>query len=311
MFQTTWEGLGWSMFTLELQDQVRPAFLGAAVAVGAVILLLFVLKKHGWKVCAIAVYLGALCLSGFLAVDICMRGFTDLAVLLELFVSFLVVGGVEKDRLQGIQGLEQARQLRNGYSGSVRDAQSSNPNDLGRILGEIEQRGLQKEVDHAVDALLTMNIVTKELQVVIARLGGGRLGNASVWSTALFSSSCCFFVFQCVQVYRYRIYDEEPPASHWALFGVAIFEAVAWPLVFLLLPVERKAFGQRGLPLLLILFPGLIGLWPGFSFDATAHFGIIPVILVIAILGPARASRIPILGPALVRVMFGRMPCKR
>ena len=54
MFQTTWEGLGWSMFTLELQDQVRPAFLGAAVAVGAVILLLFVLKKHGWKVSRVA-----------------------------------------------------------------------------------------------------------------------------------------------------------------------------------------------------------------------------------------------------------------
>ena len=120
-----------------------------------------------------------------------MRGFTDLAVLLELFVSFLVVGGVEKDRLQGIQGLEQARQLRNGYSGSVRDAQSSNPNDLGRILGEIEQRGLQKEVDHAVDALLTMNIVTKELQVVSLGCGAGTLRKFRVLGWGITPYSNC------------------------------------------------------------------------------------------------------------------------
>ena len=123
------------------------------------------MKKHDSQICVIPIYLAALCLSGFLAVEICLKGISDLPVLVEIVVTFLVVGGVEADRLQGIQGLEQARQLRNGYSGSVKDAESSNPDDLSRIFTEIDQRGLQSEVDHAVDALLTMNMLSKELKV--------------------------------------------------------------------------------------------------------------------------------------------------
>ena len=136
---------------------------------------------------------------------------------------------------------------------------------------------------------------------------GGPLGNVSGWGKALFVASWGLFVFQCIQVYRYRILVDVS-TLHYILLAFAVFEAILWPLMFLLLPVDRKSFAERCVPLLLALAPGMVGLWGGFSYDAVAHFGVIPVILLMSLLGPARIAKIPLLGPAVIRLLFGRRP---
>eukprot|EP00449_Zooxanthella_nutricula_P026290 CAMPEP_0198552290 /NCGR_PEP_ID=MMETSP1462-20131121/78338_1 /TAXON_ID=1333877 /ORGANISM="Brandtodinium nutriculum, Strain RCC3387" /LENGTH=52 /DNA_ID=CAMNT_0044282947 /DNA_START=14 /DNA_END=169 /DNA_ORIENTATION=+ len=49
----------------------------------------------------------------------------------------------EKDRLQRIQNQCEAEQLRKGYSGSVRDAESTKPVDKETIMEELATSGLE------------------------------------------------------------------------------------------------------------------------------------------------------------------------
>ena len=179
---------------------------------------------------------------------------------------------------------------------------------------EISQTGQLNAVDEVVDTLLTMNISTRELRLVTQR--AGQLGNGSGWSRSLFTASSAYLVFQCYQVRKWRIdrslyaLFSQPPVSHWILFVIAALEALVWPIMFLAQPVERKSFSVRCTSILLLLLPGMGGIWGGFSFDAFAHFGVVPLMLVMSMLGPARIARLPGVGPIVIRVLYGRNPCK-
>ena len=128
-------------------------------------------------------------------------------------------------------------------------------------------------------------------------------------------------VFQFFQVKKHRIdlypgfehiqNGEQPPALHWVLLSVAALEAIVWPVVFCCLPVERKSFCVRCILFLLLLLPGILGVRGGLSYDITAHFVIIPFSLLLCILGPARISLVPCVGPACIRLLFGRLPWRR
>ena len=186
--------------------------------------------------------------------------------------------------------------------------------DKQNIMFEVNQSGQLNAVDEMVDTLLTMNISTGELRQVTQR--AGQLGNCSGWSRALFTASSAYLVFQFYQVKKWRIDNilyslfSQPPVSHWILFVTAALEALVWPMMFLLQPVERKSFSLRTTFILLLLLPGMSGFWGGFSFDAFAHFGVVPLMLVMSILGPARIARLVCVGPIMIRFLFGRNPCK-
>merc|ERR1712107_20360 len=67
------------------------------------------------------------------------------------------------DRLWRIRAAEEATKLRHGYSGSLRDAQSSDPEDKRRILEELESSGVEQEVNEAVEVLLETGMSTPSL----------------------------------------------------------------------------------------------------------------------------------------------------
>ena len=179
---------------------------------------------------------------------------------------------------------------------------------------EINQSGQLNAVDEMVDTLLTMNVSTRELRLVTER--AGQLGNCSGWSRSLFTASSAYLVFQFYQVKKWRIDHilfalfSQPPVSHWILLVAAALEALVWPMMFLLQPAERKSFSVKSTFVLLLLLPGMSGMWGGFSFDAFAHFGVVPLMLVTSMLGPARIVRIVCVGPIIIRFLFGRNPCK-
>ena len=176
-------------------------------------------------------------------------------------------------------------------------------------MAEIEDTA--RAVDQTVDTLLMLGLSTKELRQVTEQVGP--LGSLSGWSRSIFVAISSWLRFQVLQVYRWRIVTtmEHVTMFHYILFGFAVLEAIIWPVIFVLLPVARKAFAERCAPLLLLLTPGMVGLWGGFSYDATAHFFVVPLVLLLMVLGPARIAKVPVLGPALIRVLFGRLPWTR
>eukprot|EP00438_Fugacium_kawagutii_P031793 Skav230999 [mRNA] locus=scaffold1822:195486:196976:- [translate_table: standard] len=303
MSQTTYYGFTGSLW--RFVGGMRSVSFILSVVCGLCILLLFVLGKHAWISCQIAIFVFTVFMEVFVAADLCLNGATDPPVICALLLSILGCGALEGDRRQSEEAAQQAKELRQHFAGTVSEAQSSNLSDLQNILAEISSHAGVRAVDQTVDTLLTLGLSNKELRHVTEHVGP--LGNVSVWSKAPFILSSGLFVFQCLQVYTWRILIDTS-TLHYILLAVAVFEAILWPVMFLLLPVERKSFATRCLPLLFLLAPGLLGVWGGFSYDAVAHFGVIPVILLIALLGPARIAKIPVLGPAVIRLLFGRRP---
>lgn len=89
----------------------------------------------------------------------------------------------EFDRLHRLQGLEQAKQLRNGYSGSLKDAQASVEADRHAIMGELSTSGLEKDVDEAIQVLLESGMSTPTLRKASSRVG--RLQEAGRFSVSM------------------------------------------------------------------------------------------------------------------------------
>ncbi|CAE7796834.1 unnamed protein product [Symbiodinium sp. CCMP2456] len=262
-------------------------------------------SRSMWQLCSPFVPPEKLAIA--VAINVCLKGFTDVPALFAALVSGLGVAGLEADRLRSVAAMRQSEELARGFAGSVRRAQSSDANDLRMIMGEIEEHGQADDIDDMVGALMTSNVSTRRMRLVIKL--AGRLGDASDWSRAVFLMSASFLVFQCRQVYLYRI-PQNGVAVGWFLLSIAVLEAILWPVLFLQLAIESKAFAERCVKLLLILLPGMIGLWGGVSYDATAHLCVIPLILVLSMMGPLRVIRMPVVGPALVRMLFGRSPCQ-
>eukprot|EP00449_Zooxanthella_nutricula_P064228 CAMPEP_0198562870 /NCGR_PEP_ID=MMETSP1462-20131121/97844_1 /TAXON_ID=1333877 /ORGANISM="Brandtodinium nutriculum, Strain RCC3387" /LENGTH=87 /DNA_ID=CAMNT_0044293807 /DNA_START=11 /DNA_END=271 /DNA_ORIENTATION=- len=77
----------------------------------------------------------------------------------------------EKDRLQMTQNQSEAEQLRNGYNGSVRDAESTMPEDKATIMEELATSGLEEQVDYAIEVLLVAGASTKTLRSMMQRTG--------------------------------------------------------------------------------------------------------------------------------------------
>ncbi|CAK9092307.1 Uncharacterized protein SCF082_LOCUS43436 [Durusdinium trenchii] len=279
------------------------AMVSSGVAVG----LHFLFRKTEHVTCQLAVFAFATFSHGYVAPEIARDGLTHSSSITELILAFLGLAAVEADRLGAIQSLQQSRQLRKNFTKSVRNAMSSNPEDLRNIFREMEQHGQIEAVDRTVELFLAMNISTKQLHYVTDR--AGLLGTMSGWSRFLFISvlgmcgSCCV----TVRKYRINLWEPEVPFFHWLLWIVIIMEIVLWLLIFLPLRVERKAFAEKCVSLwILFAAPMWVGLWQGMGGEVLVAFWIMPAILLMTALGPARIAALPFFGPILLRFLFGR-----
>ena len=91
---------------------------------------------------------------------------------------------------------------------------------------------------------------------------------------------------------------------------VAAAEALVAGIGFQLMPRDRMAFAQRSQAFLLLVAPKWI---PGVPFggkwgDVIVNGVVCPFVILVAFAGPSCTARVPVLGPMIVRLLFGRNP---
>ena len=286
-----WYGISPDSFSLHWDLEWAFAYVGGTF--GAFVALT-------WKCCfrraTATIQIAIHCMTVFLALSVAMsaswRGLTNVPNLFRLVATAVGSTGLEADWQRAARAWPQADQLAKDFKGTVRDATSSSADDLRRILCEIEEHEQTDAIDNMVASLMATNVSTAQLRSVVKVTG--HLKDLSDWSRAIFLLTLLVLIFQFRQLYTYRV-GEDGMTIGWLLKACA-GEALLWPIIFLSLPVESKALGCFSQD------------WQGGSFDAFAHLCVIPLFMVLATLG-WRVSRVPVLGPALIRMFFLQSLC--
>jgi len=110
----------------------------------------------------------------------------DIKDILAPFVLLLYCVAAEYDRLKRLALAEESKALRNGFTGSLVDAQSSVAADRVAILREVEASESIQHVDSAVESILASGAYSADLKSTFARVGN--LPNVSLisWSGIIF-----------------------------------------------------------------------------------------------------------------------------
>ncbi|OLQ09808.1 hypothetical protein AK812_SmicGene6582 [Symbiodinium microadriaticum] len=282
---------------------VMDAFGGLTVISGCCFAYLMVTGRHHWKATEAALFAFSAFFAGRLATNIFRESLQTVFNFVPLVTTPFVFWAMECDRLLGIEAAKQAKQLREGFTGHMRDATTSNPADGERIRNTIDQSGAEAAVNEAVAVLLRMSLSTPELR--LATSFSGSLGNVSNWSRGIFAIVVTVWVSAAFNSALWRI----EPGFQWIPFAVAA-EALIVVIGFPLLPRDRRPFAERTQWGLLLSIPGYLGIIGGPWHDAVLYGIVGPLMMLVALAGPSRTSRIPVLGPMLVRALFGRNPFK-
>jgi len=221
----------------------------------------------------------------------------------------MTAASCEIDRLLGTAALCESAELRKGYMGRIRAADASQEKDRILILEEITSSGSEKSVDETISALIRMGISTKYLQSLVAQVGC--LPNVSKWSR--------LFVFAWIGMWiLYPLVYDRDGVYEWTYHRIVIVlptsvMAFAWCVLFMRAPLDRKAFVANCLHLTAIALPfaahGVINRVELSS--KIALFICSMTIVAISATGPLRIARMPFIGPAFVRFIFGIQPCRR
>eukprot|EP00434_Breviolum_minutum_P007846 symbB.v1.2.006923.t1/scaffold400.1/size211454/2 len=105
------------------------------------------------------------------------------SLLLPLRWLTVSTGGIlamELDRLHSVKTDLAEENLARGFTGKLQDANCSVEADAEQILEQLRESGHEKEVEDAVEVLMTMNVSTPELRTAVQR--AGLLLDASHWS---------------------------------------------------------------------------------------------------------------------------------
>jgi len=211
---------------------------------------------------------------------------------------------LEADRLYLKEASWQTVELQNHYSGHLGDAQCTNPEDGENIRRELSDSGNEDMVDQAVAVLIRMGMSTPDLQKTAERVGA--LGNASRWSS--FAIAWFFgYLWMTVPIEQMQIGGCGGLAG-WSLW-LMVVEGLMWATIFLRAPTDSKAFVAKSLQLFFpvfwficiekIVFKSICK-----SYICASVF-VCPLIVVVSAVGPANISRVPLVGPVLVRMLLG------
>ncbi|CAJ1428575.1 unnamed protein product [Effrenium voratum] len=282
----------------------------------ASLLLTLISMKNLWNcfysrpnslVLRVAIVFAAISCPGHLAVTFFgERGDKEQHNGIGLIVCWFAICAMEFDRLMLADAHQQSKQLQKGFKG-LSGARSSREEDKDRILAALSESGHEKDVEEVVEVLMRMNVTTPELREAAAR--SGPLGDASKFSCSLVLGSCIFWLGSPVLLLMYDVEHAEGLRS--PLFWIVAVECVAAFLGFLLLPNERKPFAARcqqlWAPMLVVHLLDRFWTWHYYAVSAVVGF----LVLSMGFVGPGRVAQIPCLGPAVVRVLFGRPPWRR
>jgi len=105
-----------------------------------------------------------------------------------------------------------------------------------------------------------------------------------------------------------------------SLAFLGLFEVVAWLISFIACGRDKRGFAAAalirilGIAALLILFPALllfhVDIYNNIAGLGALFFGFGPVTLILSIAGPGRTSRVPLIGPLIVKFLMFRASCQ-
>jgi len=236
------------------------------------------------------------------------------------------------DRVHAIRADDEARQLRQGYKGRLRDAKASKLEDKDAILGELAESGLEASVNEAIQVLLDSGVSTPTMRAATKR--AGKLVKAGQWRLSVVTITLAMWVLlgllSFISCFVRNRYDASRAwAETWASM-LCIAEAVAWLILFRFFELDRRSFSVRVLYRIFgIVFFG-IGLRVFFIYlDGSQNFFLSdamseawlqhvlclfigPLILSLSCMGPGLVAAVPGVGPALVRCLVVPLsfPCR-
>ncbi|OLQ07472.1 hypothetical protein AK812_SmicGene9100 [Symbiodinium microadriaticum] len=108
-------------------EVAKYAFAGLTVISGCCFAYLMVTTRHHWKATEAALFAFSAFFAGHLASDIFQQTLQPPFTFVPLVTTPFVFWAMECDRLLGIEVAKQAKQLRKGFTGHIRDATTSNP----------------------------------------------------------------------------------------------------------------------------------------------------------------------------------------
>lgn len=248
----------------------------------------------------------------------------------------------EMDRLRCVDFYRETEQLANGYTGKLRDATASMERDKERIMAEVLGSGMEDNVDSAIQVLLDAGMSTPELRLAVA-CGAGRMKQAGYVPWAMVVLALLFWIgvpighvsFVVEQHQAYRLEGDcscdgcsfsrlaggcIPPLLRPELWIslLGILGAILWLCFFLRQGLDKRGFAAAVLVrcVIWIGFPGFAGTAFG---GITAHENFVahlnlqavvaPTIWMLTAAGPGRVSKIPCVGPRLVKFFMKRFTC--
>lgn len=242
----------------------------------------------------------------------------------------------EVDRRRKVQGISERNMLEMDYTGKLRDASATMSGDRDVILQELSASGIEDEANLAIDVLLRSGISTPALRTA-ARICGRPLGQAAlvwdmstfilVWVTVWLVPASNHIASE-VDVYYMQEQREndlevwpillEDIAIRVSLFG--LIQGLAWPVIFTRLSLDKRGFANAAMVRILtvtvcffIMVPFFLGVVPSANpIGMSVYYLLVtPLVLILAVAGPALTAKIPWLGPRLVQLLLTRLRCKK
>jgi len=207
----------------------------------------------------------------------------------------------------------ETKQLCNEFTGSLRDARSSNVEDKARIMAEIAASGSEEEVEHAVDVLFRAGMSTSCLRYATVRgsdvRGGGR------WSLGYCLAVLLVWV---VHPITHVVLDTSCAGNSRYIPCLKVLEGFAWASLFAWRAPDQRSFMTNSAaklavtPYLLIwclwvLRARMLGQTMERQHCVPDCIGALvlgPVMLALAIAGIAGTASVPVVGPRLVTTVL-------
>lgn len=272
------------------------------VHVGSMLLWIVRLGLYPGTLAAVLIHL-----IGF-NMGVCLVWMTDVRRLCVL-IGCLVFPSAEVGRRQELQAILEKEALLRGYTGNLRDAQSSLPSDKEAILAELHASGLEEEVDHAVEVLIESGMSTPTLRSASALAGS--LPEAGYWN---FITLCSCFLLESADL-MVGLHDGRGRKEMLVTYGEFLLTCL-WLLVFVVISPDKRGFASSAMLRLALtcLFLDIVAQWflpwgggvahKDFLILRSVTLAVWMATIALALAGPGATARIPWIGVPLVRYIM-------
>ncbi|CAK0821305.1 unnamed protein product [Prorocentrum cordatum] len=255
------------------------------------------------RCCAVAAFFANACLAFTWQMDITFP-MNWVGILITIIYGMCL----EADRLWAVEAAQEKVNLSSGYTGHVRDARCSVPEDGEQIRSELH--GQESAVDHCVEVLIHTGLSTRHLRDAAER--AGRLGNVSNWYTAsvVAQAGGIWVWLPAHSVW----WGDSCTFDHGATAYLCVLEGVTWFVLFgCSVGVDRRAFAAKSLLTMMICLAA--HMYSACAMMITCSLFAGPFVLTLSFAGPANVARVPLAGRMMVRFFLGDWdacsPCAR